>query len=83
MKLTRVSKFECAQTVSKRLAEKKVAKFEKNISRRGVGPISSNKTALEPAHVVLILFAVLVVASFIFQVVRMAINGGIPAEQDS
>ncbi|GFP80484.1 hypothetical protein PHJA_000191800, partial [Phtheirospermum japonicum] len=50
------------QTVSKRLAEKKVAKFEKNITRRGVGPISANK-GFEPAHIVLILFAVLVVAS--------------------
>lgn len=39
-----------------------MAKFEKNISRRGVGPLSS-KTPFEPAHVVLILFAVLVVAS--------------------
>ncbi|KAL1537241.1 hypothetical protein AAHA92_29776 [Salvia divinorum] len=66
-------------TVSKRVAEKKVAKFEKNISRRGAG---SSKTALEPAHVVLILFVVLAVASFIFQVVRMAMNGGTP-EQDS
>lgn len=39
-----------------------MAKFEKNISRRGVGPPSS-KHPFEPAHVVLILFAVLVVAS--------------------
>ncbi|KAL6567555.1 hypothetical protein OROGR_001223 [Orobanche gracilis] len=64
-------------TVSKRLAEKKVAKFEKNITRRGVGAVSSNKE-FEPAHIVLILFAVLVVASFIFQVVRMAVSGGVP-----
>ncbi|KAL3627301.1 hypothetical protein CASFOL_028664 [Castilleja foliolosa] len=66
-------------TVSKRLAEKKVAKFEKNITRRGVGPISSNNT-FEPAHIVLILFAVLVVVSFIFQVVRMAMSGGVSEE---
>ncbi|PIN02283.1 putative membrane protein [Handroanthus impetiginosus] len=67
------------QTVSKRLAEKKVAKFEKNITRRGAGSVSSKK-GFEPAHVVLILFAVLVVVSFIYQIVRMAIVGGIPEE---
>ncbi|KAL8033000.1 hypothetical protein ABFX02_13G134500 [Erythranthe guttata] len=66
-------------TVSKRLAEKKVAKFEKNVTRRGLGSASSKK-GFEPAHIVLILFAVLVVASFIFQVVRMAMSDGIPEE---
>ncbi|KAL6546851.1 hypothetical protein OROMI_022572 [Orobanche minor] len=69
-------------TVSKRVAEKKVAKFEKNITRRGVGAVSSNK-GLEPAHIVLILFAALVVASFIFQVVRMAVSGGVPGAADN
>ncbi|KAG6383399.1 hypothetical protein SASPL_144731 [Salvia splendens] len=67
-------------TVSKRVAEKKVAKFEKNISRRGG---ASNKTALEPSHIALILFVVLAVASFIFQVVRMAMNGGNPEQEYS
>ncbi|KAL0443038.1 UNVERIFIED_CONTAM: hypothetical protein Slati_2026500 [Sesamum latifolium] len=69
-------------TVSKRLAGKKVAKFEKNITRRGAGPLSSKKPSFEPAHIVLILFAVLVISSFIFQVVRMALNGGIPTENE-
>ncbi|KAK6149646.1 hypothetical protein DH2020_017171 [Rehmannia glutinosa] len=69
------------ETVSKRLAEKKVAKFEKNITKRGIGSVSSKKE-FEPAHIVLILFAVLVVASFIFQVVRMAIRGGVPEENE-
>ncbi|CAA3028504.1 stress-associated endoplasmic reticulum 2-like [Olea europaea subsp. europaea] len=64
------------QTTSKRLAEKKTAKFEKNITRRGLIPQSSKKEEWEPAHIVLVLFAVLVVLSFVYQVVRMAINGG-------
>ncbi|CAA2962594.1 stress-associated endoplasmic reticulum 2-like [Olea europaea subsp. europaea] len=63
-------------TTSKRLAEKKTAKFEKNITRRGLIPQSSKKEEWEPAHIVLVLFAVLVVLSFVYQVVRMAINGG-------
>ncbi|KAL6520470.1 hypothetical protein OROHE_017058 [Orobanche hederae] len=64
-------------TVSKRLAEKKVAKFEKNITRRGVGAVSSNK-GFEPAHIVLILFAVLVVASF--EIVRFFGEKSLDAE---
>ncbi|KAL3850950.1 hypothetical protein ACJIZ3_012832 [Penstemon smallii] len=63
-------------TVSKRLAEKKVAKFEKNITKRGTGPMPPKKT-FDPEQFVIILFAVLMVASFIFQMVRMAIYGGI------
>uniref|UniRef100_A0A3Q7IS57 CASP-like protein n=1 Tax=Solanum lycopersicum TaxID=4081 RepID=A0A3Q7IS57_SOLLC len=62
-------------TTSKRLAERKVAKFEKNITRRGLNPLTG-KNKMEPAHIVLALFAVLVVGSFVFQVVKMAINGG-------
>ncbi|CAA0818001.1 Ribosome associated membrane protein RAMP4 [Striga hermonthica] len=69
-------------TVSKRLSEKKVAKFEKNITRRGTGASGSSKNGFEPAHIVLILFAVLVVASFIFQVVRMAISDGVGEENE-
>ncbi|MCD9642808.1 hypothetical protein HAX54_029827 [Datura stramonium] len=62
-------------TTSKRVAERKVAKFEKNITRRGLDPLAG-KNKLEPAHIVLALFAVLVIGSFVFQVVKMAINGG-------
>ncbi|CAA3009501.1 probable stress-associated endoplasmic reticulum [Olea europaea subsp. europaea] len=62
-------------TTSKRLAEKKTAKFEKNITRRGLAPQSSKKEEWEPALMVLVLFAVLILLSFIYQVVRMAING--------
>lgn len=50
------------QTTSKRLAERKVAKFEKNITRRGLNPLTG-KNKMEPAHIVLALFAVLVVGS--------------------
>lgn len=49
------------QTTSKRLSERKIAKFEKNITRRGL-PFSSKK-AFEPAHIVLVLFAVLIIGS--------------------
>ncbi|PHT99538.1 hypothetical protein BC332_29326 [Capsicum chinense] len=66
--------FKICQTTSKRVAERKVAKFEKNITRRGLNITGKNK--MEPAHIVLALFAVLVIGSFIFQVVKMAINGG-------
>ncbi|KAG9145937.1 hypothetical protein Leryth_022982 [Lithospermum erythrorhizon] len=37
----------------------------------------SNKKSFDPAHIVLVLFAILLVGSFVFQVVRMAIYGGI------
>ncbi|KAL6542639.1 hypothetical protein OROMI_004668 [Orobanche minor] len=40
------------------MAEKKVATFEKKVGRRGVRPTSPN-SAFEPAHIVLILFAIL------------------------
>ncbi|KAJ8526216.1 hypothetical protein K7X08_028693 [Anisodus acutangulus] len=50
------------QTTSKRVAERKVAKFEKNITRRGLNPLTG-KNKMEPAHIVLALFAVLVIGS--------------------
>lgn len=54
--------FKICQTTSKRVAERKVAKFEKNITRRGLNPLTG-KNKMEPAHIVLALFAVLVVGS--------------------
>ncbi|RAL52463.1 hypothetical protein DM860_007320 [Cuscuta australis] len=60
-------------TTSKRVADRKIAKFEKNITRRGLNP-SSAREKFEPTRIIIVLFAVLVIASFIFQVVRLALN---------
>ncbi|CAH1429573.1 unnamed protein product [Lactuca virosa] len=60
-------------TTSKRVAEKKVAKFEKNITKRGLGPMASKKMKTE--LYVLAFFVVVVVGSFIFQIVRLALTG--------
>ncbi|GJU60434.1 ribonuclease H-like domain-containing protein, partial [Tanacetum coccineum] len=48
-------------TTSKKLAEKKVAKFEKNITKRGLGPMASKKIKTE--LYVLAFFTVVVVGS--------------------
>nr|XP_019068859.1 uncharacterized protein LOC101259735 [Solanum lycopersicum] len=66
-----------SMTTSKRVAEKKVAKFEKNITKRGILQNQRGNKGLEPIHIFLVLFAVLFIGSFIFQVVRMALNGGL------
>ncbi|GKC44933.1 ribonuclease H-like domain-containing protein, partial [Tanacetum coccineum] len=50
-------------TTSKKLAEKKVAKFEKNITKRGLGPMASKKIKTE--LYVLAFFTVVVVGSWI------------------
>ncbi|KAF5820935.1 putative stress-associated endoplasmic reticulum protein [Helianthus annuus] len=60
-------------TTSKRLAEKKVAKFEKNITKRGLGPMASKKIKTE--IYVLALFVAVVVGSFLFQIIRLALKG--------
>ncbi|WMV23673.1 hypothetical protein MTR67_017058, partial [Solanum verrucosum] len=50
-------------TTSKRVAEKKVAKFEKNITKRGILQNQRGNKGLEPIHIFLVLFAVLFIGS--------------------
>nr|GMD40838.1 putative membrane protein [Ipomoea batatas] len=40
-----------------------------------MNPLSSRK-GFEPTRIIIILFAVLVIASFVFQVVRLALSDG-------
>ncbi|XP_075103016.1 uncharacterized protein LOC142177637 isoform X2 [Nicotiana tabacum] len=53
-----------SMTTSKRVAERKVAKFEKIITKRGILHLDRDKKGgLEPIHVFLVLFAVLFLGS--------------------
>lgn len=57
--------FQTLQTTSKRLAEKKIAKFEKNIARRG-SPVTSWKKKLTAENIGLAFFACVVIGSCMF-----------------
>ncbi|KAL4562530.1 hypothetical protein LXL04_034737 [Taraxacum kok-saghyz] len=59
-------------TTSKRLAEKKVAKFEKNITKRGLGPVASKKIKTE--LYVLAFFIVVVVGSYCYTTARLRLT---------
>ncbi|KAI9379936.1 hypothetical protein POPTR_016G008600v4 [Populus trichocarpa] len=65
-------------TTSKRLSERKVAKFQKNITRRGSVHETSTKKGYDyPVGPVLLGFLVFVViGSFPFQIIRAATSGG-------
>ncbi|PON90261.1 Stress-associated endoplasmic reticulum protein, partial [Trema orientale] len=65
-------------TTSKRLAEKKVAKFQKNITKRGAVPESSSKKGYEyPVGPILLgFFIFVVIGSSLFQIIRTATSGG-------
>ncbi|XP_022142584.1 probable stress-associated endoplasmic reticulum protein [Momordica charantia] len=66
-------------TTSKRVAERKVAKFEKNISKRGLVPeqASSKKGYDYPVGPILLgFFLFVVIGSFLFQIIRTATSGG-------
>ncbi|XP_057498524.1 uncharacterized protein LOC130783038 [Actinidia eriantha] len=60
-------------TTSKRLAERKVEKFEKNITKRGSAKKGYKYTV---GHIIAGVFIFVVVGSYIFQMIRTAINGG-------
>ncbi|KAL5574911.1 hypothetical protein UlMin_017557 [Ulmus minor] len=63
-------------TTSKRLAERKVAKFQKNITRRG-SDTSSKKGFKYPVGPIIIgFFVFVVVGSSLFQIIRTATSGG-------
>ena len=65
-------------TTSKRLADKKSAKFQKNIHRRGSVPETTlkKKSQYPVGPVVLGLFVFVVVGSSIIQIFRTATSGG-------
>ncbi|MCO5551326.1 hypothetical protein L7F22_004827 [Adiantum nelumboides] len=65
-------------TTSKRLAELKSAKFQKNIHRRGAVPETNLKksTKYPVGPVVLGLFVFVVIGSALLQIIRTASSGG-------
>ncbi|XP_015879326.1 uncharacterized protein LOC107415498 [Ziziphus jujuba] len=65
-------------TTSKRLAEKKVAKFQKNITKRGSVPETTAKKGYDyPVGPILLgFFVFVVIGSSLFQIIRTATSGG-------
>ncbi|CAM8989671.1 unnamed protein product [Rhodiola kirilowii] len=65
-------------TTSKRLAEKKVAKFQKNITKRGTVPETSTKKGSDypVGPIVIGFFVFVVIGSSLFQIIRTATSGG-------
>ncbi|KAL4384960.1 hypothetical protein GQ457_15G003800 [Hibiscus cannabinus] len=65
-------------TTSRRLAERKVEKFQKNITKRGTVPETTTKKGNDyPVGPVLLGFFVFVVTgSSLFQIIRTATSGG-------
>ncbi|XP_018850534.1 stress-associated endoplasmic reticulum protein 2-like isoform X1 [Juglans regia] len=66
------------QTTSKRLAERKVAKFQKNVTKRGSVPETSTKKGYDypVGPIVLGFFVFVVIGSSLFQIIRTATSGG-------
>ncbi|CAA2978731.1 probable stress-associated endoplasmic reticulum protein [Olea europaea var. sylvestris] len=66
-------------TTSRRLADRKVEKFEKNIKKRGVG-IETTKKKGNPypvGPIVIGFFIFVVIGSSLFQIIRTAMSGGL------
>ncbi|KAG4170470.1 hypothetical protein ERO13_A12G149100v2 [Gossypium hirsutum] len=65
-------------TTSRRLAERKVEKFQKNITKRGVVSETSTKKGEDyPVGPVLLgFFVFVVIGSSLFQIIRTAASGG-------
>ncbi|PPS13153.1 hypothetical protein GOBAR_AA07493 [Gossypium barbadense] len=66
------------QTTSRRLADRKVLKFEKNITKRGAVPETSTKKGKDyPVGPMLLgFFVFVVIGSSLFQIMRTATSGG-------
>ncbi|MED6180476.1 hypothetical protein PIB30_010690 [Stylosanthes scabra] len=66
-------------TTSRRLADRKVEKFEKNITKRGFVPETNTKKGKDyPVGPVLLgFFVFVVIGSSIFQIIRTATSGGV------
>nr|ABK21006.1 unknown [Picea sitchensis]ABK23293.1 unknown [Picea sitchensis]ABK25369.1 unknown [Picea sitchensis]ACN40951.1 unknown [Picea sitchensis] len=65
-------------TTSRRLADRKSAKFQKNILKRGAVPETTVKKASSypVGPIVLGFFVFVVIGSSIFQIIRTASSGG-------
>ncbi|CAN4126503.1 unnamed protein product [Withania somnifera] len=65
-------------TTSRRLADRKIEKFEKNITKRGaVAETSTKKGNNYPVGPLLIgFFVFVVIGSSLFQIIRTATSGG-------
>ncbi|CAA0816557.1 Ribosome associated membrane protein RAMP4 [Striga hermonthica] len=65
-------------TTSRRLADRKVMKFEKNIKKRGaIGETTKKKGSSYPVGPLVIgFFVFVVIGSFLFQIIRTATSGG-------
>ncbi|CAM8908010.1 unnamed protein product [Rhodiola kirilowii] len=65
-------------TTSKRLAEKKIAKFQMNITKRGAVPETSTKKGSDypVGPIVIGFFVFVVIGSSLFQIIRTATSGG-------
>ncbi|CAK7323294.1 unnamed protein product [Dovyalis caffra] len=66
------------RTTSKRLSERKVAKFQKNIMKRGSVPETTTKKGYDyPVGPILLgFFVFVVIGSSLFQIIRTATSGG-------
>jgi len=66
------------QTTSRRLADRKIARFEKNITKRGAVPETIKKANDYPFGPILLgFFVFIVVGSSLFQIIRTASNAGL------
>ncbi|CAF2045278.1 unnamed protein product [Brassica napus] len=71
--------FKCfVQTTSKRLADRKIEKFDKNITKRGFVPETTTKKGKDyPVGPILLgFFVFVVIGSSLFQIIRTATSGG-------
>ncbi|CAN1313544.1 Stress-associated endoplasmic reticulum protein 2, partial [Linum perenne] len=66
------------QTTSKRLADRKISKFQKNITKRGAVPETTAKKGKDyPVGPFLLgFFIFVVIGSSLFQIIRTATSGG-------
>lgn len=66
------------QTTSRRLADRKVEKFQKNITKRGLVPETTVKKGSDyPVGPILLgFFVFVVIGSSLFQIIRTATSGG-------
>ncbi|KAG2637979.1 hypothetical protein PVAP13_2NG559603, partial [Panicum virgatum] len=67
-----------AMTTSRRLADRKIARFEKNVTKRGAVPETIKKANDYPFGPILLgFFVFIVVGSSLFQIIRTASNAGL------
>ncbi|XP_051115960.1 uncharacterized protein LOC127241105 [Andrographis paniculata] len=71
------SRWHLGATTSRRLADRKVMKFEKNISKRGASAETKKKGSSYPVGpIVLGFFIFVIVGSSLFQIIRTATSRG-------